>query len=231
MKIFIGAFLLIGLVFLAGCISQPVNKNTSGNNIGVVVSATVIPNTNTGIAVDSDKDGLPDNVEKVLGTDPLNPDTDGDGINDKEDKTPLYVDLPPPDSTGIADFSIKDVIVENNFNPVTQKPVSDHLEILLSNTGKQDISNFVVLYNITDLKTNQEQSTLIKLKDFVLGAEQNKSVHIDLNGAPGHFRANPNGIYYTSLNALKIEVRVNAQGHQAQRAEITKDAGGAEVSD
>jgi len=224
-------FLLIGLVFLAGCISQPANKNTSGNNVGGVVSATVIPTNNAGSAVDSDKDGLSDNVEKVLGTDPLNPDTDGDGINDREDKTPLNADSPPPDSTGIADFSIKDVVVENNFNPLAQKPVSDHLEILLSNTGKQDISNFVVLYTITDLKTNQVQSTLINLKDFVLGAGQNESVHIDLSGAPGHFRANPNSIYYTSVNTLKIDVRVNAQGHQAQRVEKNKDPGGAEVSD
>lgn len=31
---------------------------------------------------DSDNDGLPDEVEIVIGTDPLNPDTDGDGYLD-----------------------------------------------------------------------------------------------------------------------------------------------------
>lgn len=35
------------------------------------------------IAEDADGDGLPDDLERDLGTDPNNPDTDGDGLNDK----------------------------------------------------------------------------------------------------------------------------------------------------
>ncbi|MCG2826687.1 MAG: PKD domain-containing protein, partial [Thermoplasmatales archaeon] len=38
---------------------------------------------------DDDNDGLTDEEEKVLGTDPLKSDTDGDGYNDKEDYHPL----------------------------------------------------------------------------------------------------------------------------------------------
>lgn len=38
---------------------------------------------------DSDGDGLPDVVEKRLGTDPLKADTDGDGIPDEQDANPL----------------------------------------------------------------------------------------------------------------------------------------------
>ena len=38
---------------------------------------------------DSDGDGLPDVVERRLGTDPHNPDTDGDGLKDGQDKNPL----------------------------------------------------------------------------------------------------------------------------------------------
>jgi hypothetical protein len=38
---------------------------------------------------DSDADGLPDLVEKRLGLDPHNPDTDGDGIKDGQDANPL----------------------------------------------------------------------------------------------------------------------------------------------
>ncbi len=37
------------------------------------------------LAVDSDNDGLPDAVEVTLGTDPNNPDSDGDGRNDGEE--------------------------------------------------------------------------------------------------------------------------------------------------
>ena len=39
--------------------------------------------------MDSDGDGLKDWYEEELGTDPDNPDTDGDGLNDKEDPDPL----------------------------------------------------------------------------------------------------------------------------------------------
>ncbi len=39
-------------------------------------------------AVDSDYDGWSDEYENAIGTDPHNPDTDGDGINDPDDPTP-----------------------------------------------------------------------------------------------------------------------------------------------
>lgn len=45
------------------------------------------------IAVDSDNDGLCDTEEAILGTDPLNPDTDGDGLEDGEEV--LYLDSDP----------------------------------------------------------------------------------------------------------------------------------------
>ena len=39
---------------------------------------------------DADKDGLTNNQEEILGTDPTNSDTDGDGINDLNDPEPLH---------------------------------------------------------------------------------------------------------------------------------------------
>ncbi|WP_342304066.1 hypothetical protein [Methanolobus sp. ZRKC5] len=39
--------------------------------------------------LDSDRDGLYDFIERRMGTDPFNPDTDGDGIIDSEDDDPL----------------------------------------------------------------------------------------------------------------------------------------------
>lgn len=44
---------------------------------------------NPDIVVDTDNDGWTDLIEKRLGTDPKNQDTDGDGIKDSEDKNPL----------------------------------------------------------------------------------------------------------------------------------------------
>ncbi|MCK5252055.1 MAG: hypothetical protein KAQ96_03865, partial [Thermoplasmata archaeon] len=42
-----------------------------------------------GTQADSDEDGWPDVIETMVGTDPYNPDTDGDGILDSIDPTPL----------------------------------------------------------------------------------------------------------------------------------------------
>ena len=35
--------------------------------------------------IDTDGDGLSDNLESLYGTNPYNPDTDGDGENDRDD--------------------------------------------------------------------------------------------------------------------------------------------------
>ncbi len=55
---------------------------------------------------DDDDDGLSDADEAVAGTDPLNPDTDGDGIRDGEDPNPLDHDLDndiDSDNDGVVD--------------------------------------------------------------------------------------------------------------------------------
>ena len=44
--------------------------------------------------VDTDGDGLTNSEEMALGTDPCDPDTDGDGFDDGEDEFPLNPDLP-----------------------------------------------------------------------------------------------------------------------------------------
>jgi len=58
------------------------------------ISVNLIPTSSTsfqdslspvGITFDTDGDGLPDDVEKRIGTDPNKKDTDGDGINDNEE--------------------------------------------------------------------------------------------------------------------------------------------------
>ena len=47
----------------------------------IALGAGTLPAT---AATDTDGDGIPDAAEPVLGTDPLNADTDGDGINAKQ---------------------------------------------------------------------------------------------------------------------------------------------------
>lgn len=49
---------------------------------------------------DYDKDGLSNSRERALGTDPRNPDTDGDGINDGDEVLIYYTDPRKPDTDG-----------------------------------------------------------------------------------------------------------------------------------
>jgi Bacterial TSP3 repeat len=180
---------------------------------------------------DTDKDGLPDAAEVLLGTNPQNADTDGDGVNDLEDQTPNKVDTIPQASTGEAGLSIAEVLVENNYDAVAKKDAADHLEISLTNSGQQAIGELSVYYTIKDLVTMAEQSYLLPLTDFVIAAGETKVVHIDASGEAGHYSANPNSLYYTSQNEMQVDVTVSAKGYQAATGGIKKDAGGPEEAD
>lgn len=50
--------------------------------------------------LDSDHDGLSDAEERVLGTDPFNPDTDGDGLTDYDEVKVFGTDPKNPDTDG-----------------------------------------------------------------------------------------------------------------------------------
>lgn len=69
---------------------------TNDNSLQPAVSPAVIAPTITPLAdknLDSDKDGLPDSIEKVLGTYITKADTDGDGYNDLQELKSGYSPL------------------------------------------------------------------------------------------------------------------------------------------
>jgi hypothetical protein len=65
--------------------------------------------------LDSDGDGLSDAVERQLGTDPLNPDSDRDGLSDYEEICVYGTDPLNPDSDG--DGFLDGEEVRNGYNP------------------------------------------------------------------------------------------------------------------
>ena len=208
--------------------------SSGGQNQTPTVSPTKTPTptvSHTSGNVDSDGDGIPNSAEKVLGTDPLNPDTDGDGINDLQDTTPTLVDIPPQPSSGPVGFKITSILAQNNYDPVAKHDAPDHLEIELKNTAGINITDLTAYYTITDPTTNQEESYLVPLTGLGLNAGATKSIHFDQQSGMDHFRANPNGMYYTSVDELPFSVTISANGYQAQHAEVNKDAGTVEVPD
>ena len=133
---------------------------------------------------DSDGDGVSDIVERSNGTDPLNPDTDGDGINDNEDTESInpnngatVYDVDSLIGNINASFKIKieeldyylrDYDPTNNFESFQKYYSDDHF---IKNFSKETLfddnieidTNEVVIYNEDDPDTNDvDESTTVK---------------------------------------------------------------------
>jgi len=136
-----------------------------------------------------------------------------------------------PLSNGPVGFKIQQALVENNVDPVTNKDVSDHLEITLLNTIDKDISNLSVDYSITDLRNSKKESYSAKLEGFILKSKETQTIHFDNENKTNHFWVNSYSMYYLSTDPLQFSITVSAEGYQAQTINVKKDAGGAEAPD
>jgi outer membrane protein OmpA-like peptidoglycan-associated protein len=89
---------------------------------------------------DSDKDGLTNDNEIELGTDPYNPDTDGEGLKDGEEVITYYTDPLKPDTDGdlLTDY---DEIAKHHTNPIKADTDGDGLNDGEEITRKTDPNN------------------------------------------------------------------------------------------
>lgn len=182
-------------------------------------------------ATDTDGDGVPDAAEALLGTDPMVADTDGDGPSDLADTDPAFM-ANPLDMTGApAPFAIKEALVENNYDYAAKKDATDHLELLVTNSGSMDLSGFSIYYSMTDADTGKVEGTFRKLDGFSVPAGGEARIHFDDGAVAGHFRANPNSIYLTSQAAKAVSVVLKADGFAPVSVDVAKDKGGAEAAD
>ncbi len=185
---------------------------------------------------DTDKDGIPDIAEALLSTDPLIADTDGDGMNDKDDPKPLEIANPIKDGGSPATLEIISAKVEDNFDPVTKKDVSDHLEFDIKNTGAVDQTGLSMFLSIVDADGAKE-NMFRDLSGVVLKAGSTSTLHFDIEGtadftaATNHFRANENSILYKLPSAKMLELMIAAKGEMPVKISLKKDEGGAEKAD
>ncbi|MCB0040437.1 MAG: hypothetical protein KDE23_12200 [Caldilinea sp.] len=213
---------VLGSLLLAACGGASATPTSQPANINNSKPAA------TASGPDADGDGIPDSAEALLGTDPNNADTDGDGQNDLADAQPTFADNPIQETSTQAGLKINSVLVENNVD-ATGGGAPDHLELQVTNTGATEMTNFDVYYSTTDLVTNVVQATYRTLPGFSLQPGETKSLHFDNTSTPDHFSVNPNGMYYIDANQLQVDVMLHAAGFAPQTASVKKDASDAET--
>ncbi|PKQ16970.1 MAG: hypothetical protein CVT67_02150 [Actinobacteria bacterium HGW-Actinobacteria-7] len=219
---------LVTVLALGGCAGSNVAK-VGGNPTASSIATSATTGSSGASGADSDGDGIPDSAEALLGTDPQNPDTDGDGQTDKVDPAPLKADSPISETSTTKGFKIDAVLAENNVDS-GGAAVDDHLELTVTNTTNADITDgWDLYYTMTDQVTKEVQSFYLKLPGFSIKAGQTAHLHVDTKEQPGHFRADPNTSFYKGQNALVIETTLHASGFAPQTSSVKKDAAGAEA--
>ena len=175
---------------------------------------------------DTDGDGIPDEAEKLLGTNPYAADTDGDGVNDADDADPLMAENPITETNTTAlPIEIKDARVEDN-------QTADHLEITVLNTGSAALSGFDAYFTIIDKKDGTKEGYYVKLDGLEIAAGKTAAIHFDNDVAtPNHFYGNMNGLYGTSANGLIFDVTLHAANYAPLTFTVEKAEGTAEVAD
>lgn len=205
------------------------SKTTLSLISAALTLALVVSPSHASSQKDSDSDGIPDSSESLIHTDPLNADTDGDGVNDLKDAKPVNANYVTKSGGKPSPVSIKDVLVEDNYDYIKRKDAPDHLEIVLNNTGNEAINNVVVSYQIKSLDTDAQESYSYNIGN--LKASSTATIHFDDITGDGHFRANPNSIYKTDQSAKLFTIHVDADGYQTVSTTKKKDKGGAEQAD
>ncbi len=105
----------------------------------------------SGGRLDSDGDGLPDDEEAIWGTDPFNPDTDGDGLLDGEEVYVYKTDPLNPDTDydGLTDG---EEVHKYGTNPLLRDTdgggVADGHEVLEDGTNPLDPSDDLILFEL-----------------------------------------------------------------------------------
>jgi len=227
-RIFITLSLLLISVFaLSACGGKPTSASAAPKQAAAATQAPANKKAQAATGLDSDSDGIPNDAEKTLGTDPQNADTDGDGQNDLADQNPTHADNPIQESSTTTGFTIKSILAENNVD-AHGSPAPDHLELKIANNTQKDIGNFDIYYTFTDAGGGQAEGYYRTLPGFTLKSGDSKSLHLDNSGQPDHYSWNPYSLFFHNPNKMDIDVVLHAQGYAPQSASVSKDPIGAE---
>lgn len=141
-------------------------------------------------------------------------------------------DNPIHNTSTVDALKIDSVLVENNVDATTGKPVDDHLEIALTNTGSTPLTHFEIFYTFTDQTSHAAEKYYLALPEtFTIAPGGTRTAQLDNSGAPDHFPVSNFSLFKTSRSELAVAVTVSATDARPVTTTVTKGAGGAEQAD
>lgn len=178
------------------------------------------------LMIDTDQDGLPDDMEKIIGTDPNNADTDGDGYADGVE---LKNNYDPLGFGGSAEklYPVAQAIIENKEleQPKTEGEVSENLEVeTISNVsnkegenegylfaGKAEANSVVTLYFYSDLpliatvKTDEYGNWQYEFTQSLIDGEHEVYVAVNDNTGKITSKSNPLNFFVKEAKAASVK--------------------------
>lgn len=180
------------------------------------------------LAIDSDMDGLPDDLEKRLGTDPNKADTDGDGFSDGEEVKNGYNPLGDGELEKIKISPIDEAILQNKSlgHPKTEGEETGNLVIenianienkqtgvaegyILS--GKSEPNSVIALYVYSDLplvittKTDKYGNWQYELSESLTEGEHEVYVTINDNTGKVINKSEPLNFFIKEASAVSVK--------------------------
>lgn len=179
------------------------------------------------VMIDSDGDGLPDDMEKRWGTDSNNPDTDGDGFNDGEEVKNNY-DPKGPGKIGEKPAPIDEAIMQNKVlsQPKTEGEESDDLIIAKVDnnanaqggekngyvfSGKAEPNTVITLYVYSDLpvvmtvKTDEYGNWKYELSSSLVDGDHEVYVAVNDNNGKVVTKSNPLSFFVKEAKAVSAK--------------------------
>jgi len=121
--------------------------------------------------------------------------------------------------------------LEDNVDPATGDAIDDCLELTLSNSGPEPLTDVEVYYEFTDVTTGQTEGYHQPLDGLEIAAGAEETVFFDNQSGPGHYPENEFSIYRSSANQVDVAVQVSAPGAKIATATASKEAGTDEEAD
>ncbi len=179
------------------------------------------------IMIDSDGDGLPDDIEKRIGTDPYKADSDGDGFDDlteiKNGYNPKGEGSLKSEITGIEKAIIENQILEH---PKTNGEVDENLDInnisnakdnegnetsgyVLSGSSKPNSIATIYIYSdlpvVVTVKTDEYGNWKYELKESLVDGEHEAYVVINDNTGKVLNKSNPINFFIKEAKAVSAK--------------------------